>query len=294
MAVLQLPIAVLLHPCSADQAHARVLVGEDADDIRAPFDLLIASFEWICAVRLGAMLGGKGHERQHVVLAVVHRRRRLGPAGAELVGDLPPGRSGGGAIGLQESLPQGRGHHRVPTFADMGQGASRPMNPAAPPRRPEHLGDGTPEPLVRVERLAVAQKQGGRALLTDVNFELARGERLGLVGQSGSGKTTLGLALLGLLPPTLVARGRLTGPFGHIDLAVQTPRPRVLAALFQDPSTSLNPYLTLGEQLVKFGRVGVPVLHRFRVLRHLRQHPLQFLLGLAVFFFRSAALLVVF
>ena len=71
---------------------------------------------------------GKGHGRQHVMLARVHQRRQLGPARAALIGDLAPGLAGGREIGLQEGLAQRRRHHRVLALGNVGQGASQPMH----------------------------------------------------------------------------------------------------------------------------------------------------------------------
>jgi hypothetical protein len=51
-------------------------------------------------VQLGAVLGRKGHVGEHVMLAVIHQRGKLGPARAQLVGDMPPGLMRRGGIGL--------------------------------------------------------------------------------------------------------------------------------------------------------------------------------------------------
>ncbi|MBE6971128.1 MAG: ABC transporter ATP-binding protein [Ruminococcaceae bacterium] len=68
-------------------------------------------------------------------------------------------------------------------------------------------------------------------VLHDVNFDLYRGEILGLVGESGSGKSTLAKAVLGMIPDT-------TGTVTHY-----TKRPQMV---FQDPASSLNPGRTVG------------------------------------------------
>jgi len=90
-----------------------------------------------------------------------------------------------------------------------------------------------------------------------VSFEIERGEVLGLVGESGCGKTLTGLALLGLLPRP---RGRITGGAVRLDGSDLTTlaeperraiRGRRMAMIFQDPMTSLNPYLRIGEQLIE-------------------------------------------
>ena len=98
-----------------------------------------------------------------------------------------------------------------------------------------------------------------------VSFTLARGETLALVGESGSGKTLSGLALLRLLPPP----GRID-PASSIllegrDLLSLAPEPlrqvrgRKIAMVFQDPMSSLNPVLTVGEQITEAIQAHLPV-----------------------------------
>ncbi|MDX2054711.1 MAG: ABC transporter ATP-binding protein [Polyangiaceae bacterium] len=95
-----------------------------------------------------------------------------------------------------------------------------------------------------------------------VSFELAEGEVLGLVGESGCGKSATCLSILGLLPEP---HGRIVAGsivFQGQDLAhaseqvLQKIRGRRISMIFQDPMTSLNPYLTLEDQLTE-----VPMLH---------------------------------
>jgi ABC-type glutathione transport system ATPase component len=87
--------------------------------------------------------------------------------------------------------------------------------------------------------------------LTDVNIEIGPGETLGLVGESGSGKTTLGRAVLGLAP---VTSGTITFEGNDISHASRTQRrtlSRDLQVVFQDPYTSLNPALRIGDILAE-------------------------------------------
>jgi peptide/nickel transport system ATP-binding protein len=92
--------------------------------------------------------------------------------------------------------------------------------------------------------------------LDDVSLSVARGEMLGLVGESGSGKTSLAWAIMRYLAPNAVERAgslRLSGE----DLRALTPRQLTalrgarIGMVFQDPSTSLNPTLTLGRQITE-------------------------------------------
>ena len=94
----------------------------------------------------------------------------------------------------------------------------------------------------------------GKAVLHDVEFQIRRGEVLGLVGQSGSGKSTLAMAILGLLD---AKRARVEGSirFQDCDLLrlrereLRERRGRVLALVLQSPLSSLNPALKIRTQL---------------------------------------------
>jgi peptide/nickel transport system ATP-binding protein len=89
-----------------------------------------------------------------------------------------------------------------------------------------------------------------------VNFDLARGATLGIVGESGCGKSVTSLAIMGLLPK---ASAEVTGTvrFDGIDLLalpdteLRDLRGNRLAMIFQEPMTSLNPAYTIGEQIAE-------------------------------------------
>ncbi|MDO5530806.1 ABC transporter ATP-binding protein [Sutterella sp.] len=89
----------------------------------------------------------------------------------------------------------------------------------------------------------------GRVILPDLSLTLLKGETLALVGESGSGKTTAALAALGLLSDGLLATGEVT--LGTQTMAVSAPRPmefrRRIQVVFQDPFSSLDPRMTVGE-----------------------------------------------
>src|SRR6476620_7601585 len=85
----------------------------------------------------------------------------------------------------------------------------------------------------------------------DVSFHLERGETLGIVGESGSGKSVTCYSIMGLIPqpPGRIAGG--TALFDGVDLLHCSPaqsraiRGKRVAMIFQDPMTSLNPYLRI-------------------------------------------------
>jgi peptide/nickel transport system ATP-binding protein len=108
-------------------------------------------------------------------------------------------------------------------------------------------------PLLRVANLRIAAGSGA-ALVEDVSFQMARGDRLALIGPSGAGKSLLGHAIAGLLRPPL----RVTS--GEIQLAPSRANlGRPAFVVFQNPGAALNPCVRISEQLrriaVRAGRV---------------------------------------
>jgi ABC-type glutathione transport system ATPase component len=112
------------------------------------------------------------------------------------------------------------------------------------------------KPLLDVRSLSVTfHTRGGDVhAVEDVSYTLDPGESLAIVGESGSGKSVSALSLIGLVPPPgKVENGQLF--FKERDLlelsdkGFQQLRGREIAMVFQDPMTSLNPVLTIGQQL---------------------------------------------
>jgi len=111
--------------------------------------------------------------------------------------------------------------------------------------------------LLEVQDLRVDfETQDGRLpAVRGVSFALEEGESLGIVGESGSGKSQTVLALMGLLADNGVVSGRAT--FRGQDLLqlrareMNRIRGEKISMIFQDPMTSLNPYLTVARQMTE-------------------------------------------
>ncbi|RST84653.1 dipeptide/oligopeptide/nickel ABC transporter permease/ATP-binding protein [Aquibium carbonis] len=111
--------------------------------------------------------------------------------------------------------------------------------------------------VLRVENLQVVVGTGvGVPIITDLSFGIARGETLGLVGESGSGKTMTGLAILRLMGGGLrTTHGSITLDGRDLrslsDRQMEQVRGNAVSMVFQDPTTSLNPAFTVGNQIAE-------------------------------------------
>ena len=110
--------------------------------------------------------------------------------------------------------------------------------------------------LLEVNNLTVQFRgEGGWfTAVDDVSLDLAQGETLGIVGESGSGKSVTALSILGLhTASTTRATGRIQ--YSGKDMLTMKPRElrairgREIAMIFQDPMSSLNPVLTIADQI---------------------------------------------
>ncbi|HEV2036246.1 MAG TPA: ABC transporter ATP-binding protein [Candidatus Dormibacteraeota bacterium] len=152
-------------------------------------------------------------------------------------------------------------------WADLAE-VRRDAAPGLQVRSADTPGHFSPDPdaLVKVQELKVHFRLGAslplrpRAMLRavdGVSFEVPRGQTLGIVGESGCGKSTTGRALLRLVEPTsghIFFEGRELASLGAEELRGLRPR---MQMVFQDPYSSLNPRLSVGDA------VGEPlVVHR--------------------------------
>jgi peptide/nickel transport system ATP-binding protein len=119
-------------------------------------------------------------------------------------------------------------------------------------------------PLLSIKQLGIAFESEGQLTqaVSDISFDVHRGEIVALVGESGSGKSVTSLSILRLLPspPARYTSGEIffTGrEAAPIDLLQQRPeslrrlRGAEIAMIFQEPMTSLNPVFTCGDQVAE-------------------------------------------
>ena len=113
--------------------------------------------------------------------------------------------------------------------------------------------------LLEIDRLSVAfnDERGSVHAVDQLSFDVAPGETLAIVGESGSGKTATALAMLRLIPPH---QGGIIGGavrFAGVDLAtlreheIERVRGAGIGMIFQEPMTSLNPVMRIGDQIAE-------------------------------------------
>jgi oligopeptide/dipeptide ABC transporter ATP-binding protein len=153
----------------------------------------------------------------------------------------------------------------------------------------------TPLLEVRDLHISLPSRSGLLSIVEGVDFEVHSGQIFGLAGESGSGKTMTALSLLGLLPPGARASGQAV--FAGRDLLSLAPaelrqvRGRRVAMVFQDPTSTLHPMLSIERQMLEHMLVhlrldqkqarqrAVDLLEQVRIPdaeSALRAHPHQF------------------
>jgi peptide/nickel transport system ATP-binding protein len=117
------------------------------------------------------------------------------------------------------------------------------------------------KPALQVRDLHVTYASGSGEVqaVRGLNYELARGEVLGIVGESGSGKSAAAQAVMGLLPANATVTGsvKLNGEelIGLDDRGLSKVRGQGIAMVFQDPLSALTPVYTVGDQIAEAVRV---------------------------------------
>lgn len=131
-------------------------------------------------------------------------------------------------------------------------------------RKAQHAALYAQEPVLRLENIKthfVTQKSvTGKAIkvvkaVDDISFDVYPGETLGLVGESGCGKTTLGRTILRLIEPTsgkIIFHGRDITKLSSTELRNMR---KDIQIIFQDPYSSLNPRITIGNAIMEPMRV---------------------------------------
>jgi peptide/nickel transport system ATP-binding protein len=122
------------------------------------------------------------------------------------------------------------------------------------------------EPILSVRGLDVAFTGSGRSVpaVRGIDFDVHANEVLGIVGESGSGKSVTSLAITGLLPATARVSGSIR--LGGVEITtadretLRRMRGNDVGMIFQDPTTTLNPVLPIGRQVIEgqvaHGRIG--------------------------------------
>ena len=122
----------------------------------------------------------------------------------------------------------------------------------------------TPVLSIRNLTVEIPTRQGIVKPVDGVSYDVAKGEILGIVGESGAGKSMAGNAVIGLLNrPAHIAGGEIWLNGNRIDPlegeAMRKLRGKEIGMIFQDPLTSLNPLLTVGDQLTETMLTHLPI-----------------------------------
>jgi len=120
------------------------------------------------------------------------------------------------------------------------------------------MTEATPHPVLSIRDLKISFLRDGKfnAIVLDLNLDIHAGETLAIVGESGSGKSVSALSVMQLLPQNasrIEGSIKLKGEelIGTSPSRMREIRGNQIAMIFQEPMTSLNPVLTVGEQIAE-------------------------------------------
>lgn len=121
------------------------------------------------------------------------------------------------------------------------------------------MEDLTKPALLMVEELSVTYttQDGTVQALSDVSFAIEEGKTIGLVGETGAGKTTLARSIMQLIPnpPGKITGGKIIYDGKNLlemeESKIRDIRGAHISMIFQDPMTSLNPVMTVGDQILE-------------------------------------------
>lgn len=121
--------------------------------------------------------------------------------------------------------------------------------------------------LLDIKNLNVTFKtpDGHIVAVKDLNFSLERGQALGIVGESGSGKSQTAFAIMGLLAKNGLASGTINFEGKSLLTLTESEKNKIrakkIAMIFQDPMTSLNPYMKISTQLTEVLKIHMGMSH---------------------------------
>lgn len=125
------------------------------------------------------------------------------------------------------------------------------------------------EKILSIEHISAEYRtdDGVSSVLNDISFSLNKGETLGLVGETGAGKTTTALAIMRLLPKHtgFITNGEIQfegsgNLLARTEAEMRAIRGHRISMIFQDPMTSLNPVLRIGDQIKESFKIHMPDL----------------------------------
>lgn len=164
---------------------------------------------------------------------------------------------------IEPQTPKGDSNSNIQSpYRGLGQGDKNIITPEE--RKEAHQKLYAQEPVLKVENLKtyfpihkgiLGKTTNYVKAVDDISFSIYPGETLGIVGESGSGKTTLGRTILRLIEPTSGSINYKGNDILKLSAEEMRHYRKKLQIIFQDPYSSLNPHLTVGESIVEPMRV---------------------------------------